>query len=222
MKNFKKLILLLVVVFMVSGCVKVETNMKISMFKKMDFEILMAVDKSMLEDNEIYTDEILDKKQKEELTNKGFEIKKYDENNQIGNIISKTFDNIDYLSSTEDITYDLDSVINDPLSTAYIFKVEKGFLTNKYYAKYDLSSSNDFDAKLVELTFKVSLPTKALENNATSIDNNGKQLIWTIKDENKPIEFAFQLYNIQNVLAVILVIIIAILIILYLFFSGFC
>ena len=215
MKNIRKLIILLFMVIIVSGCVKVETNMKISMTKKMDFEIIMALDKDMLKDEDTYKDELLDDKQKEELRNKGFEITKYNDNNQIGNIITKKFDSIDYLSSTEDINYDLNSVISDPLSTAYIFKVEKGFLKNTYTAKYDLNNidnlnvPNNFD--IFDLTFKVTLPYKALENNATSINQNGKQLIWDMSKTNDPIEFKFNIYNIKNVIAIILVILIIIL-----------
>ena len=218
MKNLKKLIVLLFTVIIVSGCVKVETNMKISMNKKMDFEIIMAVDKNLLEENEIYQDELLDDKQKEELTNQGFEIKKYEDNNQIGNIITKKFDSIDYLSSTEDINYDLSSVINDPLSTAYIFKVEKGFIKNKYIAKYDLNSienntNTSYSLDIFDIVFKVSLPYKALENNATSIDNKGKELVWDMTKTTDPIEFEFEIYNIKNIVAIGLGILIIVLII---------
>ena len=167
----------------------------------------MAVDKDLLEENEIYQDELLDDKQKEELTNQGFEIKKYEDNNQIGNIIIKKFDSIDYLSSTEDINYDLSSVINDPLSTAYIFKVEKGFIKNKYIAKYDLNSiknSTSYNIDIFDIIFKVSLPYKALANNATSIDNKGKELVWDMTKTTDPIEFEFEfeIYNIKNIVAI--------------------
>ena len=207
MKYLKKVIGLLFMIVIVSGCVKVETNMKISKNKKMDFEIIMALDKSMLEEENIYRDELLDDKQKEELINKGFEIKPYTEGNKIGNIITKKFDNIDYLSSDSDVEFDLENVIEDDLSTAYIFKIEKKFLANKYYAKYD------FD--LIDINFKVTLPYKALDSNATSIDNDGKLLIWDLQKTHEPIEFTFELYNIQNVLAVFLVILIFVLIFIY-------
>ena len=59
MKQLKSLILLFIIII-ATGCVKVETNMKISGSKKMDFEIIMAIDKNMLEENEIYQDELLD------------------------------------------------------------------------------------------------------------------------------------------------------------------
>ena len=216
MKQLKSLILLFIIII-ATGCVKVETNMKISGSKKMDFEIIMAIDKNMLEENEIYQDELLDNKQKEELTNQGFEIKKYEDNNQIGNIITKKFDSIDYLSSTEDIDYDLSSVINDPLSTAYIFKVEKSFIKNKYTAKYDLNSienntNTSYSLDIFDIIFKVSLPYKALENNATSINNKGKELIWDMTKTSEPIEFEFEIYNIKNIVAIGLGILIILLI----------
>ena len=44
MKQLKSLILLFIIII-ATGCVKVETNMKISGSKKMDFEIIMAIDK---------------------------------------------------------------------------------------------------------------------------------------------------------------------------------
>ena len=207
MKNFKKIILLLFAIIMVTGCVQVESNMKITKNKKMDFEIIIAMDKSMLDNS--YEDELLDDKQKEKLTNMGFEISKYNENNQVGNILTKKFDNIDYLSSTEDIKYDLNSVINDPLSTAYIFKLEKNFFKNVYTAKYDLNTilinpdlDIDYNYNLFDIIFKVSLPYKALDNNATSINNNGKELVWDMTKFNKPIEVKFNIYNTKNIIVI--------------------
>ncbi len=219
MKKIKKIFVLLLMAFFLTGCVNVETNMDITLNKKMYFTIKMTLDKSLLEGDDIYKDELLDNKQKEKLINDGFEIQKYETDEYIGNIISKEFDNIDYLSSPDDINYDLASVIENPLSTAYIFKVEKHFLKNKYYAKYDLS--NYAQDNIYSFDFKVTLPNKALKNNASSIEEDGKQLIWNIGYKNEPIEFEFELYNIINVVAVGLTGLIILLIITYLLFAIF-
>ncbi len=208
MKVWQKIGVLTVLTFFLTGCVNVETNMEIKMNKKMNFEIVMALKKDLLGDEGITYEDLLSDEQKEELTNKGFKVEKYEENDLVGTKIIKSFNNIDYLSSTEDVDLDLDSVIEDELSTAYIFKVEKGFLKNKYYAKYDLdsvnNSNNNFNIDFMNFNFKVTLPLEALNSNATKIENDGKVLIWDLGKTDEPIEFAFEIYNSKNVLAVIL------------------
>lgn len=220
MKNYLKTGLLLILTIFLTGCVNVETNMDITMNKKMYFTIKMTIDKSNLEGDDIYKEELLDKNQKEELINEGFEIEKYTDDNYIGNIISKKFNNIDYLSSSEDIDYNLKSVLEDPLSTAYIFKIEKGFFKNKYYAKYDLSTIDLFYIyDISNFDFKITLPTKALKNNATSIEDEGRELTWNMENISNPIEVEFELYNTINVVAIGLVFLIIVLIILYIIFT---
>ena len=68
---------------------------------------------------------------------------------------------------------------------------------------------DDFDYSTLlssmELTMKVNLPYKALSNNATEVENEGKTLTWDfmkLKDEN--IQFEFVMYNIPNIIITII------------------
>ena len=71
MKNYLKTGLLLILTIFLTGCVNVETNMDITMNKKMYFTIKMTIDKSNLEGDDIYKEELLDKNQKEVFTFSG-------------------------------------------------------------------------------------------------------------------------------------------------------
>lgn len=62
-----------------------------------------------------------------------------------------------------------------------------------------LDSEEDYSnmMKYMDLSFSVTLPYKALSNNATSVKNDGKELVWDLSstNNNKSIEFEFQLYR---------------------------
>ena len=58
--------------------------------------------------------------------------------------------------------------------------------------------------KNASLDFTLTLPYKAMANNATNVSNNGKKLVWNLNDLNTDqIYFEFTLYNLTNVYIVI-------------------
>ena len=121
--------------------------------------------------------------------------------------LSKKFDNIDDVSSNEDVIFNVNENFDK------FFKMEKGFLDNKYTLHMVNDSqnidNNDSDIKLdtenfdlstlsnmIDMTFQITLPNESISNNATSISNDKKTLTWDlVTNENKEISVTFALPN---------------------------
>ncbi len=120
-----------------TGCVKFNANMDIKKDKSMDFSIIYAFDTSIFGDEELLTNE--DKKKIEE---QGFSITDYKQDSMKGFQLSRKIKNIDTISSVEDTDYNLSGILNDDENNKYVFKVQKGFLKNKYIAKFKFNASD--------------------------------------------------------------------------------
>ena len=137
----RKKIFLTLFIFLMSvsltGCVKFNANMDIKKDKSMDFSIIYAFDTSIFGDEELLTNE--DKKKIEE---QGFSITDYKQDSMKGFQLSRKIKNIDTISSVEDTDYNLSGILNDDENNKYVFKVQKGFLKNKYIAKFKFNASD--------------------------------------------------------------------------------
>ena len=88
----------------------------------------------------------------------------------------------------------------------------------------NVESQNDLDLSVLtasmDMKFNITLPYKAISNNATSTENDGKKLTWNLLDSNlKNVQVEFELYNMNNIyltvgigITVILIIVIIIII----------
>lgn len=64
---------------------------------------------------------------------------------------------------------------------------------------FDLSAISEL-AKSMDLSFNVTLPYSALSSNATTKNNDNKELTWNLSSEGEEfIEFEFELYNMTNI-----------------------
>ena len=252
-----KVLFVAIIAFTLTGCVKFNATMEISKSGKINYNILYAINKSLLNGESLLTDE--DKKNLEE---QGFKVEDYADDDMEG--VNLTLNNLDInkVSSTDkNILYDL-SGLTDEDKDAKIFYVEKGLFKNKYTAKIkfdtndsDISDTDDdatdgdysyredeytdvdsdyddydyYDSDLddsydddydsdddgsfssddfsqymsnMEMKFVVKLPYKAISNNATSVDNDGKNLTWdlTKTSDLENLEFEFALYNTTNII----------------------
>ncbi len=137
MKKVKYLLLLCLFAIMSTGCIKYNANMEIKKDKSMDFSIIYALDSSVFgEDKKIQEADL------EELKKSGFTVEKYSEGTMEGFKMLKHFKNIDEVSSEKDTEYDLSGMMENKADNNYMFKVEKGFLKNTYYAKFKFDSSS--------------------------------------------------------------------------------
>ena len=93
MKKNKFILMLCVLTFMLTGCVKYNANMNINKDKSMDFSMIYALDTSLFEDQELLSDE-----DKQKLESQGFTITDYSEGTMKGYTLTKKISNIDYVS----------------------------------------------------------------------------------------------------------------------------
>lgn len=185
----------------------------------MNFSIIYAFDQTVF--GEEAKMEEIDKKAAEK---QGFTVEEYQEDKMKGYKFTKKIKNIDSVSSEKDINYNLSGILDEKSDNKYIFKVKKGLLKNIYTAKFEFNASdssinNSTDmsnnnsslptdntsldnidmsnlAGNLDLSFNVNVPYAVKKNNATSVNNNNKDLKWNLSAQNtEAIEFEFELYN---------------------------
>lgn len=279
MKKVKCLVLLVLFTVIATGCVKFNANMDIKKDKSMKFSIIYAFDKSIFG-----AENGLKEEQFDEVKKQGFTVEKYTEGSYEGFKLTKKIDNIDEVSTTEDVVYDLSGMMEAKEDNKYIFKVVKGEEKNTYTAKIkfnandsgmtsdedeevvtngvetneeittpdeeilttgedevttttveekkeveeiseteeiptigatddddtlDLTSDSDMDlsalTKNLDLSFNVNLPYGAISSNATTKDNDNKNLSWKLTTSGQEyMEFTFELKNNESNTSVLL------------------
>ncbi len=135
MKKIKYLLMILVICLL-TGCVKYNVNMGIKKDKSMDFDITYAVNKTLLGDQDLLEDE-----NKREIESEGFTIKDYVDGDMIGYVLTKKIKNIDDYSTTMDTDYSLSGILEENADSP-LFKVTKGLIKNTYKAKFSFDSND--------------------------------------------------------------------------------
>lgn len=224
MKKYFKFLCFLMVIFISTGCVKMDMSMSINKDKSMELSITEAVLSSLVtSDSSFISDDDLDRIKKE-----GFAAEEYSDGNMTGYTFKKSIKNIDDVSTTESITGNIGVGLgDDKAEDDNLFTVKKGLFKNKYTAKLKSSdtdyannevNSNESDSydesdssislgdlnysSLMnpDMKFRVSLPYKALSSNATAVSDDGKSLTWDfLKLNGDNISFEFELYNMTNI-----------------------
>ena len=220
MKKIKSLMLLVLVTFLLTGCVKFNANMEIRKDKSMSYSIIYAMNSSLMGDSSL-----IEEDDRKELEENGFVLEEYNQDGYKGFVITKNFSNIDDISLGADTTYNVSGLLNGEANNQEVFNVTKGFLKNTYTAKFTFNSndkdgdtSNDVsdtdedndDLGLsdslsqvtsgMDLSFNVKLPYSALSNNATSANDDNTELKWELtSNKTNKMEFSFELYNMTNI-----------------------
>ena len=144
MKKIKQLLLLVVCVFMLSGCVKEHFSMTINKDKSMNLEVEALVsDKFMEQMNSSEDSEFSMTDDASSLEKQGFTVSPKSENGYSGYVVSKKFNNIDDLSKNTGEEVNLSNITTENFDTSKLFKVEKGFLKNTYTAKFVFEFNQD-------------------------------------------------------------------------------
>ena len=206
MKKLKYLILVVVFMFVCTGCVQFNTSMDIKKDKSMDFTMIYALDSTYFGNKQS-----VNKKNQKELKEKGYKIKDYAKDKMKGVKITKHFKNIDEISSDKNVKYSLSGLTEGKNKDEYVFKVKKGLFKNHYIAKFDFNmgdssasnGSTNMNSYLssMDLSYNVTLPYKAIKNNATKVNKNKTKLTWDLtKNTKDKIEFEFELYNTTNII----------------------
>ena len=214
-KLFKLATMSLAVIVLATGCaMKAEYGIKIDKDKNVKLEIVSAMDNEFIDqsmnmgnslsngenndntETKTYTDEerweFLESDEREDSAGnfEGFEKAKYDKDGYKGYTYTKNLGEIDKLIADKDevVTLDklgADSKIFTKKGDVYTLNVKVGDDQSKEIEEY--GSLITFDAKL-----KVTLPTKAKSNNATSVDGN--TYTWDLT-KAKTIELSFDFNN---------------------------
>lgn len=257
MKKSFKILCLMLVVFMMTGCMKFQTNMTINKDKSMNYSLTYAIANSLVE--QASGEASFGNESLKELEKQGFKSEDYSDGSMTGVKLSKNFDNIDEISNEKEVNFNLEAIMNGSEQTD-MFTVKKGFFKNTYTLKIENNTSNevqngmnsvadsnevnglenqttdtntdttqdtvpnessnitnddsttdnqsDFSSDIdlsmlsssMDMTFNINLPYKAISSNATSTENDGKNLKWNLLDTNlQNITAEFELYNMNNI-----------------------
>ena len=217
MKNKVGLVISIVFVMLITGCVNYDASMQIKKDKSMTYSVTFMMNPEVYSKTNVQNELELVKQ-------RGFTVSESSKGAFRGYRIEKSFDNIDKISKTDDVIYTLSELPQ----TDYMFKVKKGFLKNKYTAKFVfnktqfgvegetkkdldledyiefndngmLANENVFNVNKPVLRFNVVLPTSALSNNATKALDSNRNLVWNITNDVQEINFEFELYNSFNI-----------------------
>ena len=262
MKKSFKVLCIMLFVFMMSGCVKLNVDMSIHKDKSMDITVIEAVSNALMQNS---NEKMFEESELKEIEDDGFTVENYSDGSMTGYKFTKRISNIDDVSTDKSFTGNIENIVSGKDSSSDIFSVKKGFFKNTYtvklkedvkdsfnegfeegltsdddyYSDYDdnytyddsyyddytsdnsLASDTDYASLManMDLKFTINLPYKAISSNATSMNNDGKQLTWNLISFNEDnIEFEFELYNMKNIyvtigIAAIIIIIIIILIV---------
>ena len=133
-----KYLFIIAMMFLLTGCVKFNMTMDIKSDKSMDLDILYAVDKNMMGDEELFKDEDI-----EEYKKSGFEVKEYAEGDYVGITLKKHVKNIDDISKTDgNASFNIANA-TDTESEEPMFTLKKGFFRNVYTLKMESDSATN-------------------------------------------------------------------------------
>ena len=206
MKKISKLLLVFTIILGLSGCLKYDVNMQISNDKSMDFDLVIAINTSMLESLGQTTSKEFKKDDYLKYENVGYTVTEYNETNDKatyeGVRISKNFKNIDKLTTDKDEEVEFTSLFNDeanPEKVKFFYKNGNTYKANLTFNLVDEEGNSNTEDYLeyqsyFDLEYKVTLPEKPISSNATSVSEDGKTLTWKMTYGKKnSVQYEFKL-----------------------------
>ena len=213
MKRSFKVLCLMLVIFMTSGCMKLNVDMSVNKDKSMNLSYVVAFADSLM--NQSGTDTALDESDLKQAEESGFKVENYSDGSMTGYKFTKDFSNIDNISDEKETVFDLEKLLDG--EEAKVFTVKKGLFKNTYSVKMQNDTATDIEGEMnldnlygdssdtsyndstntfddsdmdlsmlsssMDLKFIVNLPYKAISSNATTTENEGKKLEWNLADQ---------------------------------------
>ena len=142
MKKSFKVLCLMLVAFMMSGCMKLNVSMSINEDKSMDFTFTEAINSSLLEQS---NQTAVDEETLQKYRDNGFTVENYSDNSWTGYTMTKHFSNIDDISSDESVSGSLEDIVSGLEEDATLFTVKKGFFKNTYTASIEFNTDETLD-----------------------------------------------------------------------------
>ncbi len=182
MKKSLKLLNIMLVVFLMTGCVKSHVNMEITKDKSMNLSLIAAIDSSFLEQSG--EDDLLENEEIKEFEEKGFKTEKYSDDSMTGYKFTKSFANIDDLSSEKETTLDLNALADEETPNN-VFTVKKGFFKNTYTAKVKNNATDELQSQIenADQTTTTDDNQMNIEDDTTIQGSNDTQTDTNVQDD---------------------------------------
>ena len=197
MKRIKNFLMILIVLLL-SGCVKYDLTMGVNTDKSITITLISAVQK------DYYTDDNGETKNTYE--QKGFNVTQYEDDTYKGYKLSRRYDSIDNISRDDCSQVEITGLLSMDLDNLVLFRKDRNNNTTTYTADftYNLTAQEiektetNYDEYTETMSFKytITLPnnSKIISENADEKTNNGYTLSWNIKyGELKNIDFVFSI-----------------------------
>lgn len=203
LKTILFVVIMAIVLFCLTGCANVNYEIKLNKDGSGEVSYTMGYDKAFLSSMGVTTEDLskdstLDE-MKEEAEKEGYTIEKYEDDDTYGFKASKVVTNIQEEFSVENTIGESDNKNDDRIL------YEKSLLKTKYSQNakmnltFDEGSSTQETAMMntimgqMKISYKIVLPFKAGENNATTVSEDGKVLTWELKTgKENTIQFVAQ------------------------------
>ena len=140
MKNIKKIIFLLIMIFMTTSCVKDETTLTVNSDKSVNLTVNVGY--SITSDKTLTIEEV-----KQKVSSLGFNVDSYHDDKYVGYSLSKNYENINDISGSEETNINFADIVNGKFDDSKLFRVKKGFFKNTYYANYTYDFRNIYEYK---------------------------------------------------------------------------
>lgn len=200
MNKKRILILILLVTFLLTGCVKYELDMVMKNDKSISFTIIDSMQKE-------YAEAAQATPNADKYKGLGYEVEEYNDSKYTGLKLRKKFNNIDEISSEDCKDFELTKLIEIDPSTATIFCSKKIGTMTTYTGNftYNLSTPEQNQTEDIDIEdytgemifdYTITLPDIAflVSDNADEKSSNGKTLTWKMKyGELKNINFSFNI-----------------------------
>lgn len=202
-KTIKLIAILAIIMLFVTGCgMRSNVGVEVAKNKTVTLKIISAMDNEMIDyylgmqngDSEgtTYTDEQRWAYVESSTTDSNYEEftkEKYDQDGYKGYVYSIELGKIDDLLAEDSEVLNIDDISKD---SKLFTKDGDTYVLNLDLKSADISeaqSYKDYGAEF-DLSFYVTLPNKAIENNATTVSENGKTYSWDLlQAENANIKF---------------------------------
>ena len=205
MKRFLKLFSIVLMVFVLTGCVKQNIHMDIT-----NSEVKISVTDAM---NSSLRDETAVAELKAQYEELGYTVEDYDgsKDGYVGVVYSKTYKLSD-VSGDDAVEFHLETIGTEDFKDDQMFKLEKGIFGNTYRATFifdtTAASIEGFDeddisenASSFDISYTVTLPSKAKSHNADSVDGN--TYTWNVEyGEKAEINYVFSTMSLVTMIII--------------------
>lgn len=200
MKKTLKVVGILAVLVMtlltLTGCMNVNFDVQLGKDGSGDVSYIIGYKKSFVESMGMTIDQLKEndtslEQQQEAIENEGYTVEEYEDDNTYGLIAKKHFDNIEEFSINKELDLEVEEGSDKITFTKEGSKAKYSQdttidLTNLLGEDVENDSQMAMAAamlKQMEMTYKITLPFKAGENNATTVSEDGKTLEWKLTTE---------------------------------------